>query len=93
MGLLGTRWEGRHAGHLVSVTRNELTKGFSVEWNGNELARRTWSWIGLGELQATAPLDGKDIVLHVTLRWDGIGGQGKVSVTAGGADVPMTLVK
>jgi hypothetical protein len=54
MGLLGTRWEAEYEGHRLVVTRNELTRGFALEWDGVEIARRTWSLIGLGELHASA---------------------------------------
>ena len=52
MGILGTRWEGSHLGHAIVVSRNELTKGFKLEWDGVDIAHRTWSRVGLGELAA-----------------------------------------
>jgi hypothetical protein len=71
MGLLATRWEANNDGHTIVVSRNEWTKGFTIEWDGDEIARRTWSWIGLGELQATVELDGRSVEVHVALEWAG----------------------
>ena len=58
MGLLTTRWRTTHRGHELVVTRNELTKGFELAWDGTRVARRRWSWIGHGTLRATIELDG-----------------------------------
>ena len=76
MGLLATRWEAKYEGHNVTVARNEVTRGFSIEWDGHEIARRAWSFVGLGELHGTADVGGRDIDVHVTLglgggSWDG----------------------
>ena len=69
MGLLATRWEATFEGHLFSVHRNEVSKGFSLEMDGVELARRTWSWVGLGELHATAELKGQPVEVKLEIRW------------------------
>ena len=76
MGLLATRWEAKYENHNITVARNELTRGFAIEWDGNEIARRSWSFVGLGELHGSAELDGKAVDVHVTLglgggSWDG----------------------
>ncbi len=67
MGLLATRWEAKYEGHNITVSRNELTRGFSLEWDGHEIARRAWSFVGLGELHGTADMSGKNVDVHVTL--------------------------
>lgn len=91
MGILSTRWEGDYRDHKVVVSRNELTKGFSIEWDGQEIARRTWSWIGVGELRATQELDGTPAEVHVTIEWGGL--NGKCTVLVDGTEVPVQLVK
>ncbi len=53
MGLLKTRWEARHSGHHISVHRNEVTKGFSLEVDGTEVARKGWSFVGVGKIDGT----------------------------------------
>jgi hypothetical protein len=98
MGLLNTRWEATYQGHSIVIARNELTKGFRIDWDGQELARRSWSFVGLGELHGTAEIDGKHIDVHVKLDWGdgplkGIGTDGKCILTVGGHDVPVTHIK
>jgi hypothetical protein len=94
MGILGTRWEGKYDGHDVAVSRNELTKGFQLDWDGSEIARRTWSWIGLGELPATVELEGRPVDVRVALEWGGLSDlNGKCTVTVDGNYVSMTRVK
>ncbi len=95
MGLFGTRWEAQYKGHSIVISRNEWTKGFRVEWDGQEIARRAWSWIGLGELRGTAEVDGTPIEVQVTLdaTLKDIGTDGRCYLVVGGEDVPVTLVK
>jgi hypothetical protein len=94
MGILGTRWEAEHAGHSIVVSRNELTKGFSLEWDGTEIARRTWSLIGLGELHGSAESNGQPVEIHVAIRWGGLSElDGKCTVTVDGQEVPVRHVK
>ena len=94
MGLLGTRWEGKYEGHNVTVGRNELTKGFALEWDGREIAHRTWSWIGLGELHASAEHGGGHVDVKVALEWGkGIGTDGSCTVTVDGKPIEMTHVR
>jgi len=94
MGILSTRWEGEHEGHTVRVLRSELTKGFAVEWDGAEIARRSWSWIGLGELRGTADVDGRAAEVHVTIEWGGLSDlNGKCEVHVDGKKVPVERVQ
>ena len=67
MGFITTRWEATYDGHDITVTRNEIRRGFALEWDGREIARRTWSWLGLGELHGTVEVDGKRHDIHLTL--------------------------
>lgn len=69
MGLLSTRWEANYQGHNITVARNEVTRGFAVEWDGREIARRAWSFVGLGELHGTADVDGTAYDVRVVLEW------------------------
>ncbi len=34
MGILGTEWQAEYEGHAIVVSRNELTKGFKLMWDG-----------------------------------------------------------
>jgi hypothetical protein len=91
MGLLATRWEAEYEGHKVVVARNELTRGFRLDWDGNEIAHRTWSLVGLGELHASADCSGRAVEVHVTL--DMGGWNGTCEITVDGAKIPVTNVK
>jgi hypothetical protein len=94
MGLLGTRWEASYEGHNLVVSRNELTRGFGLEWDGQEIARRTWSLIGLGELHASAEHDGKPLDVKVVIYWGGFAEMdGKCMITVGGQEIPVRHVK
>jgi hypothetical protein len=87
MGLLATRWEAKYEGHHITVARNELTRGFSIEWDGQEIARRSWSFVGLGELHGTAHENGKDIDVHVTLGLGGGSWDGSCKIRVNGAEI------
>lgn len=95
MGLLRTRWEAHHGGHRIAVVRNEFTKGFRLEWDGQEVARRAWSLLGLGELHATVVIDGKPtevrMVLDATFRGTGPGGQCRIEIA--GESIPVRRIK
>jgi hypothetical protein len=83
--LLATRWEGTYQGHQVTIARNEFTRGISISWDGTEIARRTWTLIGLGELSGSAEVAGKPVDVHVTINLDGLAGQ--VTLTVDGEQV------
>lgn len=102
MGLLGTRWEAEYEGHRLVVTRNELTRGFALEWDGVEIARRTWSLIGLGELHASAEVtdaagasyrtDGamRTVDVKVVLHWSSTSEMdGKCLILVDGMEIPV----
>lgn len=94
MGFLETRWEAMHDGHRITVTRNELGRGFKLEWDGEELARRTWSWIGLGELHGTAHVGERALDVKVSIEWAGFKEMdGKCVITVDGKEVPTTHVR
>jgi hypothetical protein len=91
MGLFSTRWEGTYQGHSIVVARSELTRGFNIEWDGTEIARRRWSFIGLGELHGTATLGDREVPVHVAIEWGGL--NGKCVVTVDGREANVVLVK
>lgn len=94
MGLLATRWEGQHEGHALVVARNELTKGFKLEFDGKEIASRTWSWVGLGELHATVEYGERSREVRVKIEWGGLAAlSGKCDVTVDGVTVPLELAR
>lgn len=90
MGWLKTRWEGKYNTHRICVERNELGRGFKLEWDGVEIAKRTWTWIGLGELHATANVDGTETDVRVAIEWGGL--NGKCTVTVGDEPVVLDLI-
>ncbi len=53
MGLLRTRWEASYSGHKITVHRNEVTKGFSLEVDGIEVGRKGWSLVGVGTIKGS----------------------------------------
>ncbi|MBX3129856.1 MAG: hypothetical protein KF718_24280 [Polyangiaceae bacterium] len=67
MGLLSSRWEADWDGVHITVHRNEVTKGFSVEADGRTLDEKSWSLIGVGELQGTLEKDGREVNVWVEL--------------------------
>ncbi len=95
MGWTSTRWEASYQGHNITVSRNELTKGFKVEWDGREIAHRTWSWIGLGELHGSAELGDKHVDVHVTLdaTLKDIGTDGQCRIAIDGAPIAVKHIR
>ncbi|HEY1691078.1 MAG TPA: hypothetical protein VGG39_02895 [Polyangiaceae bacterium] len=98
MGLLGTRWEAKYEGHAVVVSRNEVTRGIALAWDGTEIAHRTWSWVGLGELHGTADVGGQSVEVHVKLDGGdgaskGVGTDGRCTITVNGKALEVTHVK
>lgn len=47
-----------YRGHTIAVSRSELTRGFSIRWDGRLLGRRWWTLLGAGELAVEADVDG-----------------------------------
>ena len=93
MGLLSTRWEGEFEGHRIAVARNEIGRGFRIEWDDEVIASRTWSFLGLGELRGTAEHDGAPIEVGVVLSWESFSElDGACTLTVGGAQVPVTKI-
>jgi hypothetical protein len=103
MGLLGTRWEAEYEGHAIVVSRNELTRGFSLEWDGAEIAKRVWSLVGLGELHGSAEVGGKpgyrdgqarSVDVKVSIQWGGLKElDGHCTITVDGHEVPVKHVR
>lgn len=92
MGILGTEWDAEFEGHKLAVKRNELTKGFKLEWDGEVIASRSWSLVGLGELHSTAVANGKEVEVKVTIQFAGFN-DGKCTITVDGQEIPNRLVK
>ena len=83
--MLETGWRASYEGHALVVTRTELTKGFSLTWDGVEIARQSWSFFGLGELHGSADVQGRKVDVKASLRWGGLREiQGKCSLTVDG---------
>ena len=67
MGMLKSRWEADYQGHRFTVTRTELTRGFKLEYDGRLVDKKSWSLIGVGELDGTIETAGKTVPVHVAL--------------------------
>jgi hypothetical protein len=102
MGLLATRWEATFEGHNLTVSRNEVGRGFSLEWDGRVIAERKWSFVGLGELHGSAEAGDRHHDVHVALTFPTAqqikeGGlaamDGHCAITVDGAEIPVTHVK
>ncbi len=98
MGFITTRWEATYEDHGITVTRNEIGRGFALEWDGREIARRRWSLFGLGELHGTVDLDGRHHEIHVTLSvgngpGEGLLTDGRCTVTVDGAPVEARHIR
>ena len=93
MGLLGTRWEAEFEGHALVVSRNELTRGFKLEWDGKDIAHRSWSMIGLGELLTSAEARGRPVDVKVVIYWGGFSEMdGKCLITVDGQELAVRHV-
>jgi hypothetical protein len=94
MGFLGTRWEAEFEGHALVVSRNELTRGFKLEWDGTDIAHRRWSLVGLGELHTSAEAGGRDVDVKVVIYWGGVSEMdGKCMITIDGKEIPVRHVR
>lgn len=102
MGLLSTRWEATFEGHNLTVSRNEVGRGFSLAWDGKVIAERTWSFFGLGELHGTAELGDRHLDVRVALTFPTLaqlkeGGvaemDGHCVITVDGSALAVTHVK
>ena len=94
MGLLKTQWDAVHEGHAIVVTRTEIGRGFKIEWDGEEIAKRAWSFFGLGELHGTAESGDKHYDVRVVLDWAGFKElNGKCTITVDGTEIQAKLVR
>ncbi len=94
MGILGTQWEAEYEGHKLVVSRNELTRGFKLEWDGTDIAHRRWSLVGLGELHTSAEAKGKPVDVKVVIYWGGASEMdGKCLITIDGKELDVKHVK
>ncbi len=94
MGILGTEWQAEYEGHAIVVSRNELTKGFKLMWDGEDIAHRRWSLVGLGELHATAETETGPVDVKVAIHWGGFGElDGRCIITVNGLEISVRHVK
>ena len=84
MGLLKTGWEAKYEGHKLVVSRNEFSRGYKLQWDGEEVASRAVSLVGLGELEGTVDMDGRARAVKVELD---IGSKCKITVDGKELDV------
>lgn len=94
MGLLGTEWTAEFEGHKLAVTRNEVTRGFKLEWDGVDIAHRRWSLVGLGELHTSAEANGRPVDVKVVIYWGGVSElDGKCLITVDGKELAVAHVR
>lgn len=87
MGLLRTRWSGRYEQHAIDVVRSELTRGFAIEWDGNRIAAKRWSWIGTGQLSGDVGLGDRRVTVTAKLL---VGGRCELTVDGKPVDCTRT---
>ena len=76
------------------VSRSELTRGFKLEWDGEDIAHRRWSALGLGELHASTEVQGKPAEVKVVIYWAGPSEMdGKCMITVNGQELQVRHVK
>ena len=68
MGLLKTHWEATYEGCLITIRRNEWTKGFIVECDGERVAKRTWTLVGLGTVKGELTFEDRAIPFEVEVQ-------------------------
>ncbi len=67
MGILESRWEADYHGHHFTVTRTEVTRGFKLEYDGRLVDKHGWTLIGVGDLEGSIEMDGKQVEVRATL--------------------------
>ena len=67
MGILETHWEGEFEGHRFTVHRNEVTKGFRLEYDGHLAAKKKWSLIGTGEIEGKIDHGGREVDVKLVI--------------------------
>lgn len=87
MGLMSTSWTASYKGHSIKITRNEITRGVAVEWDGTRIAEKRRSLLGVGETRAEAELEGKRVPISARLFFPA-----KCRLTIGGETVATTRV-
>lgn len=98
MGFLKTQWKAGYQGHELCVTRSELSKRISLEWDGVEVAHRS-TVTGLGSLQATVDAtagyrDSGQVEVIVKVEWGGSAklAHGSCTITVDGVELPVERV-
>ena len=86
MGLLGSRWEAAWEGHALVVIRNEWTKGFKLECDGEEVAGKSTSLVGTGELNGEITHDGRRVPVRVAV-------DSSCEIYIAGASIPVQTIK
>jgi len=67
MGILNSRWEADYEGHHFTVTRTELTRGFKLEYDGRVVDKKSWSLVGVGELEGKIEHEGRSVTVRASL--------------------------
>lgn len=99
MGILKTRWQTQCRGHLIVVTRSELSKRLSLTWDGVEVAGED-TITGRGELRALVDAGadyrgaGKELEIHAEVSWGGSEelAHGKCRLTVNGKEFPVERI-
>jgi hypothetical protein len=67
MGVFGSRWQASWQGRMLVVTRNEWTKGFKLLCDDEEIASKSMSLAGVGELTGEIMHEGSRIPVRVVV--------------------------
>jgi hypothetical protein len=67
MGLLHTSWKAEFQGHPIAVERSEVTRGITVSFDEQVIAKKAVTLIGLAELEGSAVVEGRPVPVHVSL--------------------------
>lgn len=85
MGMFSTRWEAQYLGHAFTVTRSELSRGYAILVDGQQIAKRSWSLVGTGTLHGTVELSGRPVAVDIALK---VGGKCELSVDGQAVECP-----
>lgn len=67
MSLVNDKWEASYEGHNVRVTRSNVSRGFELRIDGEKVAGKMMTLVGVGEATGKMHFDGREIPVKVEL--------------------------